>query len=80
MKNITITLPDDLARKVRIMAAEADTSMSQYLCHLVEERASAKDSYQAAMRAYLSRGSRLLRDPSQPLPRREDLYDRDAFR
>ena len=83
MKNITISMPDDLARKVRVMAAEADTSMSQFLCRLVEERAVAEADYRAAMERYLGRGSRTLRDPSRPLPDREernDRYDRYALR
>jgi len=80
VKNITISMPDDLARKVRLMAAEADTSMSQFLCQLVAEKAVADEAYQNAMSSYLSRGSRLLRDPLQPLPDREERNDRDALR
>lgn len=73
-------MPDDLARKVRVLAARADTSMSQYLCQLAAEKAAADDAYEAAMRRYLARGSRLLRDPVQPLPTRDELYDRDVLR
>lgn len=80
MKNITISMPEDLARKVRVLAAKADTSMSQYLCQLATEKAAEDDAYEAAMRRYLARGSRLLRDPARPLPKREELYDRDALR
>jgi len=80
MKNITISMPEDLARKVRVLAAKADTSMSQYLCQLAVEKAAEDDSYEASMRSYLARGTRLLRDPAQPLPKREELYDRDALR
>lgn len=80
MKNITISMPEDLARKVRVLAAQADTSMSQYLCQLAAENAALKDEYQTAMRSYLARGSRALRDPSQPLPKREEIYDRHALR
>jgi len=80
MKNVTITMPDDLARRVRVLAAKADTSMSQYLCQLAAEKTEGDDAYEAAMRRYLMRGTRLLRDPSQPLPKREELYDRDALR
>lgn len=80
MKNITISMPDDLARRVRVLAARADTSMSQYLCQLAAEKAAAEDVYEGAMRRYLARGSRLLRDPAQPLPKRDELYDRDVLR
>jgi metal-responsive CopG/Arc/MetJ family transcriptional regulator len=80
MKNITISMPDELARKVGVMAAKEDVSMSQFFCKLVEEKTGSEDGYRAAMESYLSRGSRLLRDPAQALPKREELYDRAAFR
>lgn len=41
MKNITVSLPDDVYRQARIKAAERDTSVSalvrEYLTKLVEE-------------------------------------------
>jgi hypothetical protein len=55
LKNITISMPDELARKVRVLAAQADTSMSQYLCQLAAEKAEADDGYTAAKFRYLSR-------------------------
>ena len=80
MKNITITMPDDLARKVRVLAAQADTSMSQYLCQLAARHAEADDAYLAAMRRYLSRNRVGLRLERQRLSSREALHDRDALR
>jgi len=80
MKNITITMPDDLARRVRVLAAEADTSMSQYLCQLTAEKVASDDSYEIAMRRYLSRNSGGLRLAGQKLPTREEIHDRDALR
>jgi len=80
MKNITITMPDDLARRVRVLAAEADTSMSQYLCQLTAEKVASDDSYEIAMRRYLSRNRAGLRLAGQKLPTREEIHDRDALR
>lgn len=80
MKNITISMPDDLARKVRVMAAESDTSMSQFLCKLAAEKAAAADQYQAAMKRYLSRKRGGLNLSGQKLPTREEIHDRHAFR
>jgi predicted transcriptional regulator len=80
VKNITITMPDELARKVRVMAAQADTSMSQFLCKLVAEKATGNDDYQAAMERYLSRKRGGIRTTGGPLPSRDSLYDRDALR
>jgi hypothetical protein len=80
MKNITISMPEDLARKVRVLAAKADTSMSQYLCQLAAEKAQAKSSYQASMERFLARKRGGIRTSGGPLPSRESLYDRDALR
>jgi hypothetical protein len=79
MKNITITLPDEVARKTRIPAAEADTSMSQYLCGLIMEKLESDSSYRAAMTRYLGRPTRSLRTPGQKLPTRDELHDREAL-
>lgn len=80
MKNITISMPEDVARKVRVLAAKADTSMSQFLCQLAEEKAAQDNEYQAAMERYLSRQRGDIRSEGGPLPSRESLYDRDVFR
>jgi hypothetical protein len=80
MKNITITMPDALARRVRVLAAEADTSMSQYLCQLAARQAEATDDYDRAMLRYLSRKRGGLKISGQALPSRDELYDRHALR
>jgi len=80
MKNVTISMPDELARRVRVLAAEADTSMSQYLCRLAAEKAAAADDYEAAMRSYLSRKRGGLTLSGRKLPSREELHDRNALR
>jgi plasmid stability protein len=38
MKNVTITLPDDLARKARVEAAKADKSLSRFVADMLAER------------------------------------------
>jgi hypothetical protein len=80
MKNITITMPDDLARRVRVQAAEADTSMSQYLCGLAARAMGELDGYQKSMTRYLSRKRGGLKLAGQKLPSRDELHDRDALR
>lgn len=42
MKNITITLPDDLARRARVAAAKQDKSLSRFVADLLEERCDAE--------------------------------------
>lgn len=80
MKNITITLPDEIARQTRVLAAEADTSMSEYVCDLITEKIESHSNYRSAMSRYLNRPTRILREGSEALPSREDLHDREAFR
>lgn len=73
-------MPDDLARRVRVLAAEADTSMSQYLCQIVARQAEEMDGYQQSMSRYLSRKRGGLKLKSQKLPSRDELHDRHALR
>jgi hypothetical protein len=42
MKNVTITLPDDLARKARVEAAKADKSLSRFIADMLAERCKGK--------------------------------------
>jgi hypothetical protein len=38
VKNVTITLSDELARRARVEAAQADKSLSRYIADLLAER------------------------------------------
>jgi hypothetical protein len=38
MKNVTITLPDDVARRARVEAARQDKSLSRFIADLLAER------------------------------------------
>lgn len=80
MKNITVSLPDDIYRRARIKAAERDTSVSalvrEFLTRLGEDegqferRKRLQDEVVASIRAF-SAGDRLSRD---------DIHDRNAVR
>jgi hypothetical protein len=43
MKNVTITLADDLARRARVAAAKQDKSLSRFVADLLEERCKAEE-------------------------------------
>lgn len=79
-RNVAVGMPDDLARKMRILAAEADVRMSQFLCNLVAEKAAAENTYETAMRRYFSWDRGGLQLKGQKLPTREEIYDRNALR
>ena len=80
MKNITVSLPDDVYRSARIKAAERDTSVSalvrEFLTRLGEDeseferRKRLQDEVMASIRAFRA-GDRLSRD---------DAHDRNAVR
>jgi plasmid stability protein len=76
MKNVTITLDEEVARWARIRAAERNTSVSRMLGELLKEEMRAEKSYRQAMEHFLAQKPRVLRKPETPLPKREELYDR----
>ena len=71
---------DSSCLKTRILAAEADTSMSQYLCRLVTEKIDSETEYQAAMTRFLRRGALPLQAEPDSYPSRDSLHDRNALR
>lgn len=80
MKNITVSLPDDIYRRARIKAAERDTSVSalvrEFLAALAEgesdfeRRKRLQDEVIRSIRGF-SASDRLARD---------EIHDRDAVR
>ena len=76
MKNVTITLDEEVARWARVWAAEHDTSVSQFLAGLLKDRMLQEHSYQAAMKQYLSQKPAKLKKRGSAYPRRTELYDR----
>jgi hypothetical protein len=80
MKNVTITLEEEVAHWARIMAAEQNTSVSRLVGELLREKMIAEQNYQLAMQQYLSRPPNVLKSPEEKLPAREELYDRKGLR
>ncbi|MCZ8043360.1 MAG: ribbon-helix-helix protein, CopG family [Bosea sp. (in: a-proteobacteria)] len=54
MKNITITLPDDLYRRMRVEAAREGKSMSKFMAELAENQVGRKLTQRAALDAFLA--------------------------
>lgn len=80
MKNVTITLPEELARWLRIKAAKDDRSVSRWLAELLEGMRRQEEQYEAAMKRYLAMQPRKIDWPNDRRPRREELYDRHGLR
>jgi len=80
VKNVTITLADDVARWARVRAAEQDKSLSRFLADLLVAEIGRTTAYEQAMRSYLSQKPYLLRRKGGKYPRRDELYDRPRVR
>lgn len=76
MKNVTITLPEDVAKWLRINAAENDCSVSQWLAELIEGIQRQEDEYDVAMKRYLAMKPRTINWLDGRRPTRDELYDR----
>ena len=80
MKKVTITLPEELTRWLRIKAAMDDRSVSRWLAELLERMRRQEDQYEAAMKRYLAMKPRRIDWPNNRRPTREELYDRTGLR
>ena len=75
MKTVTVSLPVEIAQWARIWAAEHDTSVSNMLRCLLEEKMEREQTYPKAMSSFLSRKPKKLKT-SGSYPSRESLHER----
>ena len=75
MKNITITLENDVAHWSKVWAAEHNTSVSRILGDLLKEMKKNKTGYSKAMQQFLDVEPQPLKQ-SGAYPSRDDLYAR----
>lgn len=80
LKNVTVTLEEDVARWARVEAARRDTSVSRLLGEILRAEMLRTPKYQEAMRTYLAKEPAEHRRPGQSLPTREELHDRSGLR
>jgi hypothetical protein len=57
-QNITLSLPQPLLKKAKILAAKRDTSVSAIVAASIEEAVRQDDEYEVAMEHLLSRAQR----------------------
>lgn len=76
MKNLTITLPEDTARWVRVRAAQEDRSVSRWLAALIEAMRRREDGYDIAVDRLLAIKPQKLEWIDGRRPTREEIYDR----
>ena len=80
MKNVTITLPEDLARWLRVRAAEDDRSVSGGGPSFWRRCVAGEDEYEVAMKAFMAVKPRRMDWVDGRKPIRADLHDRAGFR
>lgn len=79
MKNLTITVDEEVARWARIWAAEQGTSISQLVGRLLRQTMEEERGYRAALKRDLARKPVVLKKEGR-YPSREEIYDRPALR
>ena len=80
MKNITIALPAECARWVRVRAAQEGRSVSRWLAELLDGMRRREDDYDLAMERLLAMKPRKLNWIDGRRPKRDELYDRPVLR
>ena len=79
MKKVTISMDEEVARWARVEAAHREMSLSRFVGEILREHMQEAQAYDRPMRDFLATeptgsSNRL------PYPRRDELYDRPAFR
>ena len=80
MKNVTVTLEEEVAQWARVWAAQHNRSLSRMLGELLADQMRAEHGYQTAMQSFLARKPRRLRSKLAAYPRRDTLHDRQNLR
>jgi hypothetical protein len=80
LRNVTITLDEEVARWARIEAARRDTSVSQLVGHLLRQQMLGADDYEIARRRYFAQEAGVHRSSGARLPARDELHERDRLR
>jgi hypothetical protein len=78
LRNVTITLEEELARWARIEAAREDTSISQMVSEMLKRRMRETGNYERSMRRFLAR--KPFPKTGGRYPTREEIYARPRVR
>jgi hypothetical protein len=78
LRNITVTVEEDVARWARVEAARRELSVSRLLGGMLRERMAEEDAYESAMRRALARKPFITSEG--PYLTREQVHDRASLR
>ena len=79
MKNVTVTLDEEVAHWARVYAAQHDMSVSRLLGQMLRELMEKEEGYEKAMKDYFSVSARPLKTRGK-YPSRDELHDRKNLR
>jgi predicted transcriptional regulator len=80
VKNVTITLDEEVARWARVQAAERNTSVSRLVGELLRQYMKDEEAYTSAMKRYLARKPKPLKRRDERYPQRDEIHDRHRLR
>lgn len=75
MKNVTITLEENVAKWAKVWAAKNDSSLSRMLGNDLKKKMNFDLDYDKAKESFMSKKPQALRSPGDKYPSRESLYD-----
>jgi hypothetical protein len=75
MKNVTITLEDDVLRWAKVWAAGHDTSVSRMLGEELRRKMLSEQKYEIARQRFQSKEAKELKPANASYPPRESLYE-----
>lgn len=76
MKNVTITVDEDVLRWARVWAAKHDTSVSRMLGEELRRKMLSERQYERARRRFQARVPKALKSAGTRYPSRDSLYER----
>ena len=79
MKNITLSVSDDVYRKARIAAARRETSISAVVADSLRAFAGGEDPLKVRRRLLEKAFATAATGKAGRLPKREEIYDRAVF-
>ena len=75
MKNVTITLDEDVVRLAKVWAASNDTSVSRMLGEELRKKMLAEQHYRRAQKRFLSKSPKPLKSAGTSYPDLDSLYE-----
>lgn len=76
MKNVTITLEDEVLRWAKVTAAQRDTSVSRLLGEELRRKMLKEKEYARGKRRFRVRQPQVLKSSGKSYPSRDSLYER----